>query len=111
MKLEVERKAVNGLLVLFAVLVAAAADIYAFVNAAQSDNAAQAIGAAVAIVLLILILAGLFTVQPNQARVLTLFGKYDGLGQDAGTDGGPTRSSSRSRSRCGCGTSRPPSSR
>jgi regulator of protease activity HflC (stomatin/prohibitin superfamily) len=78
MKLEVERKAANGLLVLFVWLVALAADIYAFINGASNGNALQTIGAAVVLVLLIFAAMGFFTVQPNQARVLMLFGAYKG---------------------------------
>jgi regulator of protease activity HflC (stomatin/prohibitin superfamily) len=78
MKLEVERKAINGLAVVLVLIVAAAVDIYAFVGAVSTDSPAQAIGAAVVLVLLMLAAAGLFTVQPNQARVLMLFGKYKG---------------------------------
>src|SRR3972149_5202610 len=78
MKLEVERKAVNGLMMVFVLILAAALDIYAFIGAIRNEIPAQAIGAAVVMLLLITAAAGLFTVQPNQARVLMLFGKYKG---------------------------------
>jgi regulator of protease activity HflC (stomatin/prohibitin superfamily) len=78
MKLEVDRKAVNGLVMVFALLVATALTIYVFIGAASTENGPKAIGAAVVLVLLLITAAGLFTVQPNQARVLMLFGKYKG---------------------------------
>ena len=49
---------------------------------------------------------GLFALQPNMARVMLLFGEYQGHRAGQRVSSGPIRSSFASRFRCGCGTSR-----
>lgn len=75
---EIERKATNGALALILLFAATAAIVLGIVRAAQADDGARAIGLLLAGVVVLVLWAGLFTVQPNQARVLTLFGKYKG---------------------------------
>ncbi len=78
MKLEVERKVANGLFVLVLMLALGAADVWLMVQSGASGNPAGAVTAGIIMVALIIALTGLFSVQPNQAKVLTLFGKYVG---------------------------------
>ncbi|MGH7583707.1 MAG: SPFH domain-containing protein [Gemmatimonadales bacterium] len=83
---EVERQAVNGLLALVLVVLGAGVAI-ALLSAGIAAAGAERVGVgdagriivglAVAVVTLIGA-TGLFSVQPNQAKVLTLFGRYTG---------------------------------
>jgi len=62
-------------------------DIVSFVNVIRTQPEGLALAIIVRIVLLvaaIIMLAGLFTVQPNQGVVLTLFGKYAGTVRKTG---------------------------
>ena len=77
-----ERSAVkvNGYLFFIVGLAIAALSAYMIFTGASSDTGWQvAIGVAL-VTAASLILGGLFVVQPNEARVLTLFGKYAGTG-------------------------------
>lgn len=75
---EIERKPLNGFLVLFLLLAATAGVIYGFVNAARLNLVGPAVGFAVAATVILVLWMGFIIVQPNQAKVLTLFGKYHG---------------------------------
>ncbi len=75
---ELERKATPGIPMALLLFLAVIGDIWVFVNAARADNVAAGIGAALAVVVLIFLSAGLFVVQPNQGRALQLFGRYVG---------------------------------
>ncbi len=81
---EIQHKAFNGLVALLILLIAAAATSYAFLSAARTGNAAASVAWTIVLVILIVGLAGLFTVQPNDAKVLTLFGRYVGSVREAG---------------------------
>jgi regulator of protease activity HflC (stomatin/prohibitin superfamily) len=62
-------------------LVLLAGLVYAFVHlvsSAQADRVGGVLAGVAGLVLGILLLVGLFMVEPNQARVLTLFGAYRG---------------------------------
>ena len=52
--------------------------VYVFVLGASRDNGLGIFGGFLLVALGILTLTGLFVVQPNEARVLTLFGQYAG---------------------------------
>jgi regulator of protease activity HflC (stomatin/prohibitin superfamily) len=81
---EIKWKAVNGLFALVLLLLVAAAALLQFLQAARNE---QAVGIGVwtfVLILVILGIAGLFTVQPNEAKVLTLFGRYTGSVREAG---------------------------
>ncbi|MCR6495798.1 hypothetical protein LJB71_05835 [Thermomonas sp. S9] len=58
----------------------------------------------------LLCLGGLYMVEPNQAAVLSLFGRYVGTAKDNGLRWNNPFYAKR-RSRCGCATSSPASSR
>lgn len=71
-------KPANGWLLLVVNIAVYAFCVYAFVNGARDGNAGAVIFAASLFVINILITAGFFIVNPNQAAVLVLFGKYKG---------------------------------
>jgi regulator of protease activity HflC (stomatin/prohibitin superfamily) len=81
-----ERNAVkvNGYVFFILGLGIAALSAYMIFSGASSDTGWQ-VGVGVALIIVAsLILGGLFVVQPNEARVLTLFGKYAGSLRDDG---------------------------
>ena len=68
-----------------AVLLAAfAGAVYWLVQSAQPYNTAGIISASVIMTVLIVLACGFFMVQPNEARVLQLFGAYVGTAREAG---------------------------
>ncbi|SFS57242.1 SPFH domain-containing protein [Paenibacillus sp. 453mf] len=77
-----ERKAfrINGFVGLLVVLVLIAAGVYAFATGETAGYINGSILAAVAV----LLATGMTVVQPNQAMVLTFFGKYMGVIRDSG---------------------------
>ena len=81
-----ERKATtwNGLGMLLLLLAALGASIWALVGGIRTAEVMQILGAVAAAVLSIVLLAGLFMVEPNQGRVLTLFGAYRGTERESG---------------------------
>jgi len=81
---EIPRKGTPGLLALVGFLVLAGISIQRLVAAAIAEDAALAVLWVVILIVAIFGLAGLFTVQPNDAKVLTLFGKYVGTVRDQG---------------------------
>ena len=84
---EKQRSAIPGIPVLLLLLAFMVLDIVSFVNVIRTQPEGLAIAIIVRIVLLvaaIIMLAGLFTVQPNQGVVLTLFGKYAGTVRKTG---------------------------
>jgi regulator of protease activity HflC (stomatin/prohibitin superfamily) len=81
---EKEHHAPNGLVVLLALLAVLAGSIYGLISAATADRAPLAITFAVTVALISVGFGGLFTVNPNEGRVLTLFGKYVGTVREAG---------------------------
>jgi regulator of protease activity HflC (stomatin/prohibitin superfamily) len=87
---EIVRRGVNGIaafavlmLVLVALMVEFVRQIPASGEAGPSVFALSAIGVGMLLVLFVG-LPGLFTVQPNQGKVLTLFGRYVGTVKEAG---------------------------
>lgn len=81
---EIPRKATNGLLALFIQLALLAVAVLQLISAARSESVALAIAMGVSIVVLLVALAGLFTVNPNDGKVLSLFGRYVGTVRDQG---------------------------
>lgn len=70
--------AANGVVALLLILLVMVLAVASLFRGANTGHSGLAIGALVALGLSILMLVGLFAVQPNQARALTLFGKYRG---------------------------------
>lgn len=71
-------KPMSGLGILLLLLVLVAAAVFGIVASAARGGVPGVVGCAVALPVLLLLMAGLFTVQPNEARVLQLFGDYRG---------------------------------
>lgn len=84
--METERKvhSWSGFLVLAALLVATLLAGWLLVNGVRADSGLR-VGLAIAAVLVLLFLyCGFFTVEPNQGVVLTLFGGYVGTSRETG---------------------------
>jgi regulator of protease activity HflC (stomatin/prohibitin superfamily) len=81
---EVEHKATPGLIVILALVVGELLALGAFVRGAQQDRPGQAILAMVLFTLLTVFFKGIFVVNPNEAKVITLFGRYIGSEKRAG---------------------------
>ncbi|MEO5825212.1 MAG: SPFH domain-containing protein [Gemmatimonadales bacterium] len=75
---EIERKGVPGMVAVFLLFLLTAGSIASGVRAAWHDDGPVGIGSAVVAVCSLVLWLGLTMVQPNQARVLTLFGRYVG---------------------------------
>jgi regulator of protease activity HflC (stomatin/prohibitin superfamily) len=72
------RQAWPGLPMLLLLLFLALASALWMVRSLQGGHVVDAVAAALAIALWLVLLCGLFTVNPNQAKVLQLFGDYRG---------------------------------
>jgi regulator of protease activity HflC (stomatin/prohibitin superfamily) len=81
---EKEHRAANGLLVLLVGLVMLVVSIAGLVGAANAERPALAVAWGVLLTLTVVVFSGLFTVNPNDAKALTLFGRYIGTVRDAG---------------------------
>jgi regulator of protease activity HflC (stomatin/prohibitin superfamily) len=81
---EQEFKPVNGLFMVLVILGALAAILAGIIAAANAGNEAAIGILSILTVFVSLAFAGLFTVNPNEARVLTLFGRYIGTVRNAG---------------------------
>jgi regulator of protease activity HflC (stomatin/prohibitin superfamily) len=77
---EVQVKSVNGLPVLLGSLLGAVACVALFATKAPPVIALAALG----LIVVIFVLAGLMNIAPNEARVLQLFGKYVGTAKENG---------------------------
>ena len=81
---EKEHRATNGLFVLLIGLAMLVVSIIGLIGAASAERAAGAIAWSVLLVVTCFVFGGLFTVNPNDAKVLTLFGRYIGSVREAG---------------------------
>jgi len=81
---EKEHRATNGLAFLLTGLALLVVSIIGLINAARSERPGLAGAFAILVGVVSLAFGGLFTVNPNEARVLTLFGKYVGTVREAG---------------------------
>jgi len=75
---EVERKATNGLMVAAVLLVLLAITPSIAINADKSRGLIQGLQVGALVLIEVLLAAGFFIVQPNQGKVLQIFGKYVG---------------------------------
>jgi regulator of protease activity HflC (stomatin/prohibitin superfamily) len=75
---ERERQVMNGAVVLVAGIVGLLAAPAWFIYAIRTGQASHIVGSIALLVGVVFLLAGLFTVAPNEARVLQLFGAYVG---------------------------------
>jgi regulator of protease activity HflC (stomatin/prohibitin superfamily) len=75
----------NGWMMLGLLLALLAADVAVFLNAIAARRGPGVIVLCIlALPVIIVLLTGLFTLQPNEARVLVLFGDYKGTVRDSG---------------------------
>ncbi len=74
----------NGFIALFVILLIAALDIYLFVNAAIDDVPIRMAYIIPVLLVDLILLGGLVVIQPNESRVLVLFGKYAGTIRESG---------------------------
>ncbi len=81
---EINRDVSSGYVALLALLVATGAGIFALVRGIQAESMAQVLIWVVALLFIFVGYAGFFMVNPNEARVLQLFGKYVGTAKVPG---------------------------
>jgi regulator of protease activity HflC (stomatin/prohibitin superfamily) len=81
---EQEFGATSGWLVVFLLLGAAAASVWLLITGIRGEHTLWIISALVALALVMVLAAGLFVVNPNEAKVLQLFGKYVGTARQPG---------------------------
>jgi regulator of protease activity HflC (stomatin/prohibitin superfamily) len=70
--------------VLLAILVLLGVSFYVVTTGARAHEPGMAIGGTVGLLVLLIMLGGFFVVNPNEARVLQLFGSYVGTTRDNG---------------------------
>ena len=75
---ETERKVASGGLMLTVLLLGTVAVFYGLINAVRTQAIPMVLLSLVGLVAVTILWFGLFTVQPNQSRVLQLFGDYVG---------------------------------
>jgi regulator of protease activity HflC (stomatin/prohibitin superfamily) len=81
---EREHAAVPGLPVLIGLIAVILGSMYGIVTGAQTDSPSTIVASVIAIGVASFLLAGLFVVNPNEAKVLQLFGRYVGSVKAAG---------------------------
>jgi regulator of protease activity HflC (stomatin/prohibitin superfamily) len=81
---EKEASKSNGFLMLFVILLVIAVDIYLFVGAIQADEPVRLAYILPIFLIALILFAGLTVIQPNESRVLILFGKYTGTLRESG---------------------------
>jgi len=78
------RNGMPGLPVLLVLLLAEAASVWMLVVNIRSESPLEIVVSALAIALITFLMAGLFMVQPNEGKVLQLFGEYKGTAKQQG---------------------------
>jgi len=81
---EARRDALPGIPILLVLILTELATVGWLIRAATRNSAAEVIAAIVVIVIAAILLAGVFTVSPNQGRVMQLFGAYKGTAREPG---------------------------
>ncbi len=81
---EVKRDALPGIPILLILIVAELVSAGWLFRAVKRGSAAEIVAALVMIAIAAILLAGVFTVSPNQGRVLQLFGAYRGTAREPG---------------------------
>lgn len=81
---EINKPGTSGLLMVFLGILLIGLGIWRVIVGADGGAPLTAASGAVALLAGILTLSGLFTVQPNEGKVLTLFGKYVGTVRESG---------------------------
>ena len=81
---EIERKPMSGYLALTLLLIASALVGAALVWSIENESALGIVGATLSAIALFIAWFGIFLVNPNEAKVLQLFGRYVGTVREAG---------------------------
>ena len=81
---ERERQTAPGMLMLSVFLILMVVAVFGFIRAVDSENGGAVALAVLGVALSLLGLFGLFTIAPNEGRVLQLFGAYRGTAKDEG---------------------------
>jgi regulator of protease activity HflC (stomatin/prohibitin superfamily) len=81
---EIPRRAANGILALVVLSIATVLLVLSFVRGAANEDAALIVPAIIGLIVVLVCWTGLFAIQPNQAKALTLFGKYIGSVREPG---------------------------
>jgi regulator of protease activity HflC (stomatin/prohibitin superfamily) len=81
---EIKRDVGSGLVWLVGLLFASAGVVWWFVQMARTENVLGAIAAGVVSVVVFILWFGLFIVNPNEAKVIQLFGRYVGTVHEQG---------------------------
>lgn len=81
---EINKPGTSGLLMLVVGLGLLGLGAWRIIAGAVMESPAHAVLGALVVLASIIVLAGLFTVQPNEGKVLTLFGKYVGTVRESG---------------------------
>jgi len=83
---EIEKKAANGIAVLLILVVVTALFVYGLISSLlpSDPNPVAIIGYVLALVFTIFLYFGVFVVNPNEGKVLQLFGDYKGTVKDPG---------------------------
>jgi len=81
---EVEVRSWPGIPMLVVNIAVALLAVWWFIAGARSGEGLEMVGAIVAFLVLMVMFAGYYMVEPNQAAVLTLFGKYVGTVREQG---------------------------
>lgn len=81
---EQEYNGIPGLPIVMAIVAASGGLVWAMVQGARNDQPALIIGAGTGLLVLLFVAAGLFMVNPNEGRVLQLFGEYKGTAREPG---------------------------
>jgi regulator of protease activity HflC (stomatin/prohibitin superfamily) len=81
---EIDRKTLSGLVQIFVLPAVLAALIWADVELLRRGQVAPAIAALLATIVVAVLLFGFFTVNPNEGKVLQLFGAYRGTAREPG---------------------------
>jgi len=81
---EARRDALPGIPILLVLILTELATVGWLIWSATRNSAAEVIAAIVVIVIAAILLAGVFTVSPNQGRVMQLFGAYKGTAREPG---------------------------
>lgn len=81
---EVERKTLSGLIVLPVLLILMGLDIYWLISNINQVSVSGIVVSSIALAVIVVAMAGHFVVNPNEAKVLQLFGKYVGTVRQPG---------------------------
>lgn len=84
MQREIVRPTLPGIPALAVLLLGVVLGTWQLIAAARAGNPPAALGWTLALALLVIAMAGFFTVQPNEAKALTLFGEYVGTVREPG---------------------------